>query len=85
MTTEQELIDAKVATEDIIADLERVTAKIRKAMIRRSGPEIHAQSPELFQVALALAKAHAPLWNVRANLVTAIGMHRDTRLVPGLF
>ena len=84
MNIEKQLSDSKIAAKDIIEDLERVILRVRRDMIRTPGPEIHALSPELFYVNLAMGGAHSAAAKARDELLRAIGMAPHTRFVHSL-
>jgi hypothetical protein len=80
MDTTQKLAEAKIAAEDLIVDLEKVIDRANAALIRRPAREIHAESPELFEVQLAIVRTSAAAADVKARLLKAAGLEAYTRL-----
>jgi hypothetical protein len=85
MDIQQEIVDAKIAAKDVIVDLERAMDRVRAVMIKKTGSEIHAMSPELFKLNLVLVRTHAAAAKAKAELLELIGMPAYTRFValPG--
>jgi hypothetical protein len=84
MNVTEQLSNAKIEAEDIIADFDRVILRARRGLVRRPAREIHAASPELFEVCYAIVNAHDAAVTAKADLLRAIGMSPDTDLVRSL-
>lgn len=84
MNIPEQILDTTVAVEDVIADLERAIIRANAAVIRKPAREIHAASPELFELSLALVRASKAASEAKAGLLTAIKMPLSTTLVGTL-
>lgn len=84
MDTDQKIIEAKIAAKDIAQDLEKIMLLVCGIVNRRRAWEIHAESPELFAVQLALSRAAGAAGKAREQLLQAIGMPPHTRFVHPL-
>jgi copper homeostasis protein CutC len=79
MITEDKIIDMMVATEDVLAHLEQAIAQAEGAIIKMPAAKIHAESPKLFDISLALVRASKEASAIRANLLTTLKMPAETR------
>ena len=83
MDTSEKIGAAKIAAEDLIKDLEKVMDRANAALIHdRPAHEIDAESPELFQLQLAVSRVSKAAWESKALLLSVAGMRPLTRLTP---
>ena len=76
-----QLLDTKVVAEDIIGHLERVIIQANAILPSNPIKEIYLANPELLRVSSAVLKGRLAAGHAKADLLKALRMPFNTKLV----